>query len=54
MNTQLFEKEKVELTQEQIEQNSVKYILAVKESIKELTVEILTDDDIEKEIPRDF
>lgn len=48
------EKDDVDMTKNQIEQNSIKYILTVRESISELTIEIENDDDIEKEIPTDY
>lgn len=42
------------MNEEQISQNSMKYVLAVKESFKELTVEITSDKDLETEIRQDF
>lgn len=49
-----YKTENVEMDQQKINQNSMRYILAVKESIKEVTVEILSDDELKNEIPQDF
>lgn len=47
-------KKNEKMDQKQIEQNSMKYILAVKESFKEMTVEISCKDDLEAQIKQDF
>ena len=44
----------VQMNQEQIGQDSMKYVLNVKESIKEMTMEISREEDLEREIPQDF
>lgn len=44
------QEENLEIGQKQIKQDSMRYILAVKESIKELTVEVVLENNLEKEI----
>lgn len=54
-NSILKEKQKdVKMDEKQIAQNSMKYILAVKESFKEMTVEISCKEDLEAHIKQDF
>ena len=49
-----YKQEDVLLNQEEIGQESMKYVLSVKERIKEMTVEISREEDLEREIPQDF
>lgn len=49
-----YKQEDVQLNQEEIGQESMKYVLSVKERIKEMTVEISREEDLEREIPQDF
>lgn len=53
-NTSKIEKEEVVLDEKMIQQNSMKYVLSVKESITELTIEIDCDENLDKEIPLDY
>ena len=54
-NSLLKDKQKdVKMDEKQIAQNSMKYILAVKESFKEMTVEISCKEDLEAHIKQDF
>lgn len=46
--------ESIQLDKNQIARDSLKYVLTVKESLKEMTVEITCNEDLEKEIPQDF
>ena len=46
--------ENIQLNKNQIAQDSLKYVLTVRESLKEMTVEIACNEDLEKEIPQDF
>lgn len=57
---QCYEKIKVQKNEivvenvKEIEQDSMKYTLSVKESVKEMTIEITCDEDLEREIPTDY
>lgn len=53
-NTRKIKKEEIVLDEKMIQQNSMKYVLSVKESITELTVEIDCDENLDKEIPLDY
>lgn len=51
--TKEYKSKTIVLNEHQIKQNSMKYVLSVRESIRELTVEIECNDDLEKNIPLD-